>query len=53
MISEVLAHDREAGQHFFKVWKEAATVGFGRDKTQRFQTLEDYLQYRVVDAGAM
>ncbi|KIK55704.1 hypothetical protein GYMLUDRAFT_205331 [Collybiopsis luxurians FD-317 M1] len=51
LLLEMFSIDRERAIAFVKAWAEFAEVGSGRQHHENFATLEEYLPYRIVDAG--
>jgi hypothetical protein len=52
MILNLLEIDEECAQRVLKTWKTMVSTTAKRDKTKSFQSLEEYIRYRIIDTGA-
>ncbi|KAF5376343.1 hypothetical protein D9757_008668 [Collybiopsis confluens] len=53
ILLEMIALDRECAIAMMKAWAESLDAGSNRKHQQEFSTLEEYLDYRTLDAGEM
>ncbi|KAJ5586656.1 isoprenoid synthase domain-containing protein [Penicillium hetheringtonii] len=52
MLLELLAVDKPCAEVFIDSWKEMVATTASRDKSCLFATLDDYVDYRIIDTGA-
>ncbi|CEN60910.1 hypothetical protein ASPCAL07581 [Aspergillus calidoustus] len=52
MLLELLAIDARCAEVVINSWKEMISTTAKQDKTQAFDTLEEYVDYRIIDTGA-
>jgi hypothetical protein len=52
MLLELLAMDKPCAEVFIQSWKEMVATTASRDKSCLFTTLNDYVDYRIIDTGA-
>lgn len=44
--------DEKCAKRVLRVWEEMVSTTVKRAKTDSFQDLEDYIDYRIIDTGA-
>jgi hypothetical protein len=52
MLLELLAIDAPCAEVVINSWKEMISTTAKQDKTRAFETLEEYVDYRIIDTGA-
>lgn len=52
MLLELLAIDKPCAEVFIQSWKEMVATTASRDKSSLFATLDEYVDYRIIDTGA-
>ncbi|KAL2847042.1 isoprenoid synthase domain-containing protein [Aspergillus pseudodeflectus] len=52
MLLELLAIDAPCAEVVINSWKEMISTTAKQDKTRAFDTLEEYVDYRIIDTGA-
>lgn len=53
ILSEMMAIDYERALVSMRSWATFVQLAAARTRTQPFKTLEEYLPYRIMDAGEM
>lgn len=53
VLSEMMAIDRERAMTTMKAWSTFIEQSAIRERSEPFETLADYLPYRIIDAGEM
>lgn len=53
LFLEMLSIDPECAKTTMKAWARFVEVGSSRKHETRFQTLDEYLPYRIMDVGEM
>ena len=53
ILSEMMAIDKERGLTTMKSWQRFVQVAAGRQRSEPFAGLEEYLPYRISDAGEL
>lgn len=51
LMLELMSIDRERAITLMKCWEKLVGEASGRQRTFHFNTLEDYIPYRLVDVG--
>lgn len=52
MMLELLSIDVPCANVVIESWKEMVGTTASRDKTSIFESMEDYVDYRIIDTGA-
>lgn len=52
MLLELLEIDKPCAEVFIQSWKEMVATTASRDKSCLFTTLDEYVDYRIIDTGA-
>ena len=53
IVREMVSIDRERALTAIKAWAAFLELASGRQHAKKFETLEDYYSYRVLDVGEM
>lgn len=53
LLAEMLALDRERGLTWIQSWATFVRLSASRRRCQPFASLEEYVPYRIIDAGEM
>ena len=53
MMLEMLSIDRECALTTMKVWAKFVELASGRQHYEDFKSLDEYMEYRVLDVGQM
>lgn len=51
MMTQLTATDKACAQRVKRVWQEMLSTTL-RDKDRQFMSLEDYVDFRIIDTGA-
>lgn len=52
LLLELLSIDKPCAEVVIASWKEMVATTASRDKSCIFDTIEDYVDYRIIDTGA-
>jgi hypothetical protein len=52
MLLELLATDKPCAEVVITAWKEMVATTASRDKSCIFDSIEEYVDYRIIDTGA-
>lgn len=53
MLLELLSIDASCAEVVIEAWKTMISTTAKQDKTRHFENLEDYVDYRIIDTGAL